>query len=97
LDGFDHPQYQDTMSALQPPGHVHIEQEVHGIVNRFVERGEAVEAHVHGAQSVVGIENEFVRRGEQVQPEGHIHTTADIADFNPYEIALWVEIFGGSY
>lgn len=96
LEDDDHPQYAKDGYPAPPQAHVHTEVDLLGVENRFVRRGEIVQAaaHTHDAHHVVGIDAEFVRRGESVRPAAHAHVLGDVADFGLWEMILWTRILG---
>jgi len=88
----DHPQYVPHGQEAEPNPHLHGAAEIVGLEARFEERIEALSPvpHVHRAEDVRGIETPV-----DYQPAPHVHSMNDIADFDPAQIMLFVEVFGG--
>jgi len=64
---------------------------------QYAQREEQMDVipHVHGAGELYGLEGRFAERIEALSTPPHVHATRDIVDFDPAQIMLFVEVFGG--
>ena len=96
LEDDDHPQY--VQREQGPVPHVHGPDDVAGLEQRFLRRGESAPAlpHVHTSESL-GLDAQFYRRPERVPAQPHSHVMAEVADFRPddAQFILASRVFGG--
>lgn len=96
LEDDDHPQYLHRGQGAPP--HAHGPDDVPGLEQRFLRRGEPAPAlpHTHTPESL-DLDARFYRRPERVPPAPHPHVMADVADLRPddAQFVLSARIFGG--
>ena len=94
----DHTQYALRGEPTQAKPHDHQPDDVVGLEQRFIRRGESARAlpHVHTAEEL-DLDARFYRRGERVPPNQHNHVMADVSNLRPddEQFVLAGRMFGG--